>query len=89
MADNKRFSVDVNDLVQRAVKYLVEGAVVALAAFVIPSHSKRLNWEEVAMIALTASATFAVLDMFAGDFSNAARQGAGFGVGANLVRFPK
>lgn len=87
MADHK--SVNLNDIVQRAVKYLIEGSVVALAAFVIPSHKKRLNWEEIAMISLTASATFAVLDMFAGDFSDAARQGAGFGLGANLVRFPR
>tara|TARA_Y100001970_G_C14163715_1_gene820040 strand:+ start:227 stop:511 length:285 start_codon:yes stop_codon:yes gene_type:complete len=93
MADNKvanqPLNLSLNELINRIVKYLIEGAVVALAAFVIPSHKKRLNWEEIAMISLTAAATFAILDMFANDFAGHARQGVGFGVGANLVKFPR
>ena len=80
-------SLDVGEVVRRAVKYLVEGSAVALAAFFIP-QGRRLKLEEVAMIALTAAATFAVLDMLAPAMSGAARTGAGFGVGANLVGFP-
>ena len=40
---------------------------------------------------LVAAATFAVLDLFAPNSSvaSAARQGAGFGIGANLVGFPR
>tara|TARA_Y100001936_G_C15569250_1_gene406295 strand:+ start:65 stop:349 length:285 start_codon:yes stop_codon:yes gene_type:complete len=93
MADNKvanqPLNLSLNELINRIVKYLIEGAVVALAAFVIPSRKKRLNWEEIAMISLTAAATFAILDMFANDFAGHARQGVGFGVGANLVKFPR
>ena len=80
---------DVRMLIERLVKYFVEGSMVALAAFVIPSKKKRLNWEEIAMIALTAAATFAILDMYAGGVAAGARQGAGFGIGANLVGFPR
>lgn len=79
--------LDVGEVVRRAVKYLVEGAAVALAAYYVP-QGRRLKLEEVAMIALTAAATFAVLDMLAPAMSGAARTGAGFGVGANLVGFP-
>ena len=47
---------------QSLLKYLLEGLGVALAAFYIPP--KNLNIQEIVLIALTAAATFAVLDMF-------------------------
>ena len=80
---------DVKLLLERIFKYFVEGSMVALAAFVIPSRKAKLNWEEIAMISLTAAATFAVLDMYASGLASGARQGAGFGIGANLVKFPR
>lgn len=78
---------DLQEVLKRAVKYLVEGGAVAVAAYYIPK--KKMALEEIVMIAITAAATFALLDMFAPSISGAARQGAGFGVGANLVGFPK
>jgi hypothetical protein len=77
---------DVGDLVMRVVKYLLEGLAVAIAAFVIPG--KTMKYGEVAMIALTATATFAILDIYAPSVGSGARTGAGFGIGANLVGFP-
>lgn len=74
---------DLNELVKRAVKYLIEGLVVALAAFAIPK--KQLNVEEIIIIALTAAATFSILDVFIPAMGSSARGGAGFGIGANLV----
>ena len=64
------------------------GAVVflAIAAFAIPKHS--LNLEEIAMLALTAAATFAVLDTYIPSIAVGARSGAGFGIGAHLVGWP-
>ena len=47
--------VDFGELVRRAVKYLVEGIMVAIAAYAIPKKS--LNVDEVMLIALTAAAT--------------------------------
>ena len=47
-----------------------------------------MSWEEVLMIALTAAATFALLDMYAPSVGATARQGAGFGIGAGLVQWP-
>ena len=74
---------DLNELVKRAIKYLIEGLVVALAAFAIPK--KQLNVEEIVIIALTAAATFSFLDVFIPAMGSSARGGAGFGIGANLV----
>ena len=48
--------LNLSELLKRAIKYLVEGLMVAIAAFAIPKKS--LNLDEVALIALTAAATF-------------------------------
>ena len=79
--------LDVAELLKRAIKYLVEGLMVAIAAFAIPK--KRLEIDEVALIALTAAATFSILDTYAPSIGSSARSGAGFGIGANLVGFPR
>tara|TARA_Y200000002_G_scaffold353423_1_gene332877 strand:- start:1317 stop:1604 length:288 start_codon:yes stop_codon:yes gene_type:complete len=78
---------DLQEVVKRAVKYLIEGGAVAVAAYYIPK--KQMNVEEIVMIAITAAATFALLDMYAPSIGNAARQGTGFGIGANMAGFPK
>ena len=77
---------DFSELVKRALKYLIEGFMVAIAAYAIPKQS--LKMEEVIVIALTAAATFAVLDVFVPTMASSARGGAGFGIGTNLVGFP-
>ena len=79
--------IDVADLVMRVVKYLLEGIAVAVAAFVLPG--KTLKVAEVGMIALVATATFAILDVYAPSVGSSARTGACFGIGANLVGFPR
>jgi hypothetical protein len=78
--------INVGELVKRIIKYLVEGLMVALAAFAIPKRS--LNVEEIVLIALTAAATFSILDTYVPSMGVTARSGAGFGIGANLVKFP-
>ena len=77
---------DFSELIKRVIKYLIEGFMVAIAAYAIPKQSVKL--EEVIVIALTAAATFAVLDVFVPSMASSARGGAGFGIGANLVGFP-
>jgi len=78
--------IDVGELAKRIIKYLVEGLMVAIAAYAIPKRS--LNVEEIILIALTAAATFSILDTYIPSMGATARSGAGFGIGANLVRFP-
>ena len=77
----------MGELVERAIKYLVEGLMVAIAAYAIPKRS--LNLDEVALISLTAAATFSILDTYVPSMGVSARSGAGFGIGANLVGFPR
>ena len=78
--------INVGELVKRVIKYLVEGLMVAIAAYAIPKRS--LNIEEIVLIALTAAATFSILDTYIPAMGVSARGGAGFGIGANLVGWP-
>jgi uncharacterized membrane protein len=80
-------SFDFSELIKRAIKYIIEGIMVAIAAYAIPKKS--LNVEEIVVIGLMAAATFAVLDVFLPSIASSARGGAGFGIGANLVGFPR
>ena len=73
-------TVNVSELIRRIIKYLVEGLMVAIAAYAIPKRS--LNMEEIILIALTAAATFSILDTYVPTMGVTAR------FGANLVRFP-
>jgi ABC-type Co2+ transport system permease subunit len=78
--------LNLNELVTRIVKYLVEGLMVAIAAFAIPKRS--LNLEEISLIALTAAATFAILDTYIPAMGVSARNGTGMGIGFGLSGWP-
>ena len=77
---------NLSELFRRAIKYLVEGLMVALAAYAIPKV--QLKIDEVALISLVAAATFSILDTYVPAMAATARGGAGFGIGANLGGFP-
>jgi ABC-type Co2+ transport system permease subunit len=77
---------NTNELIKRVIKYLVEGLMVAIAAYAIPKRS--MNLEEIALLALTAAATFAILDTYIPSMGVSARQGTGLGIGLNLSGFP-
>jgi len=79
--------LDLGELIRRIVKYVVEGVMVAIAAYAIPKRSMKID--EVMLIALTAAATFSILDTYVPSMAVSARSGAGFGMGANLVGFPR
>ncbi len=77
--------VDVPELIKRVVKYVIEGLVVAIAAFAIPKQS--MNIAEIGLLALTAAATFSILDTFIPSMGVSARNGTGLGIGLNLSGF--
>ena len=79
--------LDVVEIIKRILKYLIEGTAVAAAAYYVPK--KKIDVDSIIIIGITAAATFAILDMYTPDISAAARMGAGFGIGGNLVRFPR
>ena len=74
------------EILNRIIKYLIEGLVIAAAAIFIPK--KALPLDEVATLAVLAAVFFAILDAVSPSVGVTARQGAGFGLGANLVGFP-
>ncbi len=74
------------EIVNRVIKYLIEGLFVALAAVFVPK--KTLPWEEILTLGVVAAAVFAILDVVSPSIGYTARQGAGFGIGANIVGFP-
>lgn len=76
---------DIVEFIKRIIKYLVEGLVIAIVAYSLPSKS--LNIEEIILISLTAACTFSILDTYLPSISVTARSGAGLGIGLNLVGF--
>lgn len=85
-ADPKQNNKDT--ILGNIIKYVLEGAAVAFVAYYILPNSKKLP-AEIATLALTASLVFMILDLYAPAVSDGARMGAGFGIGAGLVGFPK
>lgn len=81
------FQLDGREVMVRILKYLLEGIVVALAAYMIP-HKFKMEVGDVLTIGLIAAATFSLLDLFAPSIGASVRSGAGLGVGLNLVGFP-
>lgn len=79
--------IDLQAMLKRAIKYLIEGLAVAVAAYYIPKRKMKL--EEIAMIAVTAALTFAILDIYSPGIAAGARKGAGFGIGAMQVGWGK
>lgn len=77
--------INIQEMIKRVIRYLIEGGAVAMAAYYIPK--KKMELEEIAIIAVTAAAIFAVLDMYAPSIASAARQGTGFGIGAAQVGY--
>jgi ABC-type Co2+ transport system permease subunit len=77
--------IDPTDVLRRATKYLVEGFAVALAAYYIPK--KKINLNEIMIIAITAAAIFAVLDVLAPSIGGYVKTGMGIGIGLGQVGF--
>ena len=74
------------EIVNRIIKYLIEGLVIAAAAIFIPK--KALPLDEVATLAVLAAVVFAILDAVSPSVGVSSRQGAGLGLGFKLVGFP-
>jgi hypothetical protein len=72
--------IDFSEILGRALKYLMEGIAVGIACY----FTAKLNMDQIIVIAVTASATFAILDMYTPQVSNAARLGTGFSIGSQF-----
>lgn len=76
-----------NLTIQNLLRYIVEGFVVAIAAYVIPN--KRTDIKEILIVSVIASLTLFSLDLFSSEIAKGTRYGAGFGIGYNLVNSQK
>jgi hypothetical protein len=74
------------EIVNRVIKYLIEGLVIAAAAIFIPKRA--LPFDEVATLAVLAAVVFAILDAVSPSMGVTTRQGAGLGLGFKIVGFP-
>jgi hypothetical protein len=74
-------NIDIYEILTRIIKYLFEGIAVGLACI----FTAKLNIDQTIIIATTAAATFAILDMYTPNISNAARLGTGFGIGSQFA----
>lgn len=72
-------------MIKRIIKYLIQGLAVAIACFLIPKNSLKI--EEIALLALTAASVFCLLDTYASNVGASTRTGAGLGLGLQLVGF--
>ena len=73
-------NIDFAEILARALKYIMEGLAVGLACYFT-----KLKMDEIIIIAVTAAATFAILDMYTPQVSQAARMGTGFGIGSQFA----
>jgi hypothetical protein len=77
------YTFDIKELMTRIFKYVFEGLIVAVAAYLIPG--KKMKADEIITIGIIAAATFSVLDLFAPSIGASVRNGVGLGAGLNLV----
>jgi hypothetical protein len=75
--------IDIMEVLRRAAKYLVEGLAVAFAAYLIPKSKLALG--EIIILAVTAAAVFAILELYSPAIGASARTGAGLSLGAGVV----
>lgn len=80
------YSFNMQEVFTRVVKYLIEGLVVGIVASLLPD--KPMSTDKIILLGMTAAAMFAILDLVAPSISTSVRQGAGLGLGFNLVGFP-
>jgi len=88
MPDNK-IEYNTSSFVKLILKYVLEGVIIAVCAYYIPVFFKnslrKPTLNEIFSIALTASLTMLLLDLFAEKVGTGARIGAGFGIGNRFV----
>ena len=77
------YGIDGKGVCRTIMKYIVSGGAVAAAAFFVPQRTMRPD--ELVMIAFTAAAVFAVLEMFAPRVYQGTQFGTGFGIGAGSI----
>ncbi len=79
------YTFDFWEALTRLIKYIFEGLMVGLVAYILPKS--KLRFDEILLIGLSAACVFSILDLLAPAMSAGARQGVGLGAGFKLVQF--
>ena len=83
------YDVDINELVLKALKYLFQGLMIAIVAYLLDMIGpNKLNTWEIAILSATAACIFAILDILSPTYAQSAQQGIGLAAGFKLMRFP-
>jgi hypothetical protein len=86
MSDNK---INTTDAMRIVSKYLLQGFVIAVAAYYIPimykTSLRKPTIQEILFISITAACTMYILDQFIEPVGFGAKLGAGFTIGQKLV----
>jgi hypothetical protein len=86
MNQQSKNGFQIAEVLKRIVKYLLEGVAIGIAAMIIPRvRGIILPWDTVLILALTAAAVFAILDLWSPSVGSSARSGTGIGLGLQLV----
>ena len=85
----KILQIHQQNIIKLSVKYLIEGFVMVLVAYYIPTLYKtslrKPTFQEIFTLALVSSLSMIILDYFSDRAALGARFGAGFTIGKNLV----
>lgn len=73
-------TIDFTEILTRFLKYLFEGLAVGIACYF-----SNLKADQIIAISITATVTFAILDMYSPRISEAARLGTGIGIGSQFA----
>jgi hypothetical protein len=87
MSENN--NINMNDALQLASKYILQGLAIAVAAYYVPlmykTSLRKPTFNEIFLISLTAAFTMFILDQFTAPVGFGAKLGAGFTIGQKLV----
>lgn len=76
-------SIDFNELLIRALKYIIEAFFIAIVAYLL---EMKLDTKEILVLSLTGACVFAILDTLSPTYQNSVRQGIGIASGFKLVK---
>lgn len=89
MDNFNNLKIEPKDIIKMSIKYIIEGLVMVIVAFYIPTLYKtslrKPTFQEIFTLGLVAALSMMILDYVSDRAALGARFGAGFTIGRNLV----
>lgn len=84
-----KLKIEPKNIIKMSIKYIIEGLVMVIVAFYIPTlyktSLKKPTFQEIFTLGLVAALSMMILDYVSDRAALGARLGAGFTIGRNLV----